>query len=442
MSSKAKPIHRKGAKAQRIRKEQQEQGLLCVGYFAIPLRICAAQLILTVCATLPTHAATNAAVAKEELQQLRGRIEALQQKLVDSEASRDEAADALRESERAISDANRDLAGLDKASLEVTQRAEALRGEAKKAAEGLETQQKNLSRLLHAQHVRHGGSSPDTLHLLLSGENPNTMARDMQYLSYVSRAHGDAIRSLREGMDKLKALTDEASAKAAELAKIGADQISQRQRLQAEKAKRADVVTRLSRDMQRQRNEIGAMQRNETRLTTLIEQLARVITRSPLITPPARADTPRQRPERVDRVAEPATITQVFSRLRGQLALPVRGELTGRYGSPRSDGGLTWKGIFVAAKPGESVRAVASGRVVYADWLRGFGNLMIIDHGESYMSLYGYNETLLKQVGENIGSGEAVATVGNSGGGADSGLYFELRHQGKPFDPLSWVRGR
>ena len=135
-------------------------------------------------------------------------------------------------------------------------------------------------------------------------------------------------------------------------------------------------------------------------------------------------------------------MAQAFSRLRGQLALPVRGELSGRFGSPRSDSGSTWKGVFVAAKAGEAVRAVAAGRVVYADWLRGFGNLLIIDHGESYISLYGYNETLLKRVGDDIGGGEAVATVGNSGGGEDSGLYFELRHQGKPFDPLSWVRGR
>jgi septal ring factor EnvC (AmiA/AmiB activator) len=96
----------------------------------------------------------------------------------------------------------------------------------------------------------------------------------------------------------------------------------------------------------------------------------------------------------------------------------------------------------VAARAGETVRAVAAGRVVYADWLRGFGNLLIIDHGESYMSLYGYNETLLKRVGDDIGGGDAVAIVGNSGGGEDSGLYFELRHQGKPFDPLSWVRGK
>ena len=97
---------------------------------------------------------------------------------------------------------------------------------------------------------------------------------------------------------------------------------------------------------------------------------------------------------------------------------------------------------MLAANAGEPVRAVAGGRVVYADWLRGFGNLLIIDHGEGYMSLYGYNETLLKRVGDEINGGDAVSTVGNSGGGTESGLYFELRHQGKPFDPMAWIKAR
>ena len=150
----------------------------------------------------------------------------------------------------------------------------------------------------------------------------------------------------------------------------------------------------------------------------------------------------RERNERNERVPEPQTLASAFSALRGQLALPVRGELSGRFGSPRSDGGLTWKGLFLAAKGGESVRAVAAGRVVYADWLRGFGNLLIVDHGENYMSLYGYNETLLKRVGDEVSGGDPVATVGNSGGGTESGLYFELRHQGKPFDPMTWIKPR
>ncbi len=130
-----------------------------------------------------------------------------------------------------------------------------------------------------------------------------------------------------------------------------------------------------------------------------------------------------------------------FSALKGRLSLPVRGELANRFGSPRDDGGLTWKGLFIRSAIGEDVKAIARGRIVFADWLRGFGNLLIVDHGGSYMSLYGNNETIRKQVGDSVRSGETIATVGNSSDiNPDSGLYFELRHQGKPFDPLNWVR--
>ena len=364
-------LHRKGAKAQRT----PRKGFLCVSF--APLRLCGVFFALGF--LVPAHAAPSAADARQELLQLRSRIEAVQKQIAGAEESRNEAADALRESERAISDANRDLSELEQSSLTVTQRVETLRGESSKASGTLTEQQAMLSRLLYQQHVRHAGAQPEALRLLLSGDNPNAIAREWHYLGYVSR------------------------------------------------------------DIQRQRHEVGALQRNETRLTSLIEQLARIVTRAPPAKPKPAPAAARQRN---DRIPEPQTLAGVFSQLRGQLALPVRGELAGRFGSPRNDGGLTWKGLLLAAKAGDAVKAVAAGRVVYADWLRGFGNLLIIDHGEGYMSLYGHNETLLKRVGDDINGGDAVATVGNSGGGTESGLYFELRHQGKPFDPMTWVKAR
>ena len=397
-------------------------------------------IVLFITAPLAVAAANTAAGAREELQQLRSRIEALQKQIAGAETSRNEAADALRESERAISDANRALAELEQSSRTVSQRAEALRGEAQRASGLMSEQQALLSRLLYQQHVQNAGAQPEALRLLLSGENPNHIARELHYLGYVSRARANAIGRLRDNLATLKSLGDEAAAKAAELAAIAAEQAAQRQRLEREKRKHADVLTRLARDIQRQRQEVGTLQRNETRLTRLIEQLARIVNRTPA---PAKRGPAVARPrERNDRVPEANTIAGAFSQLRGQLALPVRGELAGRFGSPRSDGGLTWKGLFLAARGGEAVRAVAAGRVVYADWLRGFGNLLIIDHGEGYMSLYGYNEALLKRVGDDISGGDAVATVGSSGGGVESGLYFELRHQGKPFDPMTWIKTR
>jgi septal ring factor EnvC (AmiA/AmiB activator) len=132
-------------------------------------------------------------------------------------------------------------------------------------------------------------------------------------------------------------------------------------------------------------------------------------------------------------------VGRAFSTLKGKLKLPVKGELTGKFGAQREDGGLTWKGLFIRAEEGQPVKAVADGRVVYADWLRGYGNLVIVDHGAGFLSLYGHNESIAKQVGENTAAGEAIASVGSTGGALDSGVYFELRQDGKPFDPMRWV---
>jgi septal ring factor EnvC (AmiA/AmiB activator) len=129
-----------------------------------------------------------------------------------------------------------------------------------------------------------------------------------------------------------------------------------------------------------------------------------------------------------------------FSSLKGLLSLPIRGEIVNRFGGPRSNGGITWKGLFIRSTIGMNVKAIAYGQVVFADWLRGFGNILIVDHGNGYMSLYGNNHILAKKVGDTIHSGDTIAIVGNSGGNPDSGLYFELRHKGKPFDPLKWVK--
>jgi len=186
------------------------------------------------------------------------------------------------------------------------------------------------------------------------------------------------------------------------------------------------VLARLATQIRSQRREIKSLQRDEARLSRLVEELAKVI-------------SPNRTGRRNEKLPEPERDAGVFASLKGKLRLPTRGELINRFGTPRSDSGLSWKGLFIHGANGQEVRAVADGRVVFAEWMRGFGNLMIIDHGQSYLTIYGNNEALLKQVGDAVRSGDAVATVGNSGGNPDSGLYFEIRHQGKAFDPLRWV---
>lgn len=367
----------------------------------------------------------TAADARKDLHELRGKIEALQKKLQDAEESRTEAADSLKASERAISDANRRLRELASQSNDVNRRLDALRAESHAGEATLQRQQALLARLLYQQYV---GGQNEPLRLLLNREDPNRIARNLHYFGHISRARADLIEELRRNLSQLRALAQEAEHKAMELAAITSEQTAQRERLEQQKSARNKVLARIARDIQKQQREIGTLRRNEHRLTRLIEQLGRIVTRKP--------SAPRSRNERVP---DNSVGTGPFERLKGRLRLPVRGELSNRFGSPRSDGGLTWKGLFIAARAGEEVRAIAAGRVVFADWLRGFGNLLIIDHGGAYMSLYGNNETLYKRVGETIQGGDPIAAVGNSGGNANSGLYFELRHEGKPLDPLRWV---
>jgi septal ring factor EnvC (AmiA/AmiB activator) len=155
---------------------------------------------------------------------------------------------------------------------------------------------------------------------------------------------------------------------------------------------------------------------------------------------PVPSELPAEKPvKRNDALPDASADGQKFADLKGQLRLPARGDVIGRFGTARAEGTL-WKGVFIKTPPGQPVKAVASGRVVFADWLRGFGNMLIVDHGGGYLSLYGAAESLMKQVGDTVKAGEDVATSGNSGGNAETGIYFELRHLGKPVDPLVWAK--
>jgi septal ring factor EnvC (AmiA/AmiB activator) len=385
-------------------------------------------LVLALTLLAEPAGAANATQAQQELRELRERIGALKKKLAAAEETRSEASDALRESEQAISEANRELRLLARQSRESAARLAVLRKSSAETGAALNGQQQLLARMLRQQYMQ---GEPEAFRLILGRVDPNDMARQLHYLSYVARARAQLVGGLRDNLRELDRLQQEIAVEMQAIARIAAGQTAQKKRLEAEKRARADVLARVSRDIHAGRKQIRVLQNNENRLTRLVEQLARLVRKPP-------AGRPRTRNEAV-----PADSGgQAFATLRGLLALPVRGELGSRFGSPRSGGGLTWKGLFIAARAGEDVRAVAAGRVVYADWLRGFGNLLIIDHGDNYMTLYANAEALLKQVGDRIRGGEAVATVGNSGGNAESGLYFEMRHEGKPFDPLNWVNLR
>jgi septal ring factor EnvC (AmiA/AmiB activator) len=365
---------------------------------------------------------------KDELRNLRDRIESLKKRLAESEESKAEVADALRESERAISETQRKLYLLSGQRRGVNSALSRLQAQAAEVQASIAAEQATLGRLLYRQYV--SGQS-DAIMLVLNLENPNEIARQLHYLGYVSRARADLIASLRANLANLQALSGETRRKSAELRALEKEEARQVRSLETQKAEHQMVYERVSGEVAKSRMQLTTLKRDEERLTQLIERLAKESGRKK----PGKRSAGRA-PTDADSGSGP------FRGLKGRLHLPVIGELAGRFGSPRRDSGLSWKGLFIAAKHGQEVKAVAGGRVVYADWLRGFGNLLILDHGDGYMSLYGNNESLLRQVGEEARAGDAVASVGNSGGNPDSGLYFELRYQGKPFDPLPWTSSK
>jgi septal ring factor EnvC (AmiA/AmiB activator) len=376
----------------------------------------------------PASGLAQTAQKQRELDELRGRIESLQRELEKSEESKAEAVDALRESERAISQTNRRLYNLADQRRALNTDLDRLERETRSLRLRIDSEQEDLAQLLYRQYVN---GQPEVLRLILNRQDPNETARQFHYLGYVSRARADLIAGLRRDLEELDELGRRTQRKGAELRVLEAQEAADKRRLERDKEARRSVLQKVSSEISQQRKQISTLKRNEQRLAGLIERLARESARRKSRSTIASRALP-----------DPKPTDSAFGRLKGKLRLPVVGELTNRFGGPREDSGLSWKGLFITAPAGREVRAIAPGRVVYSDWLRGFGNLMIVDHGDGYMSLYGNNEALLKQVGEETRSGDTIAAVGNSGGNPDSGLYFELRYQGRPFDPLPWVKLR
>lgn len=369
---------------------------------------------------------------QEELKELRSRIQSLQEELEQATEDRSEVADALKKSERRISDVNRGLRDLEHRQRSLSRDLKQLNEDTRSTQGEIAEQQKRLAVLLKERYIQGSG---DALKLMLNGQNPGEVARNLEYYGYIGRARADLIRQHRESLARLRSLQDKTRQQNDSLTQVKQERVAQKKTLEAEKGARQEVLYKLSEQIRHQRKEIDTLARDEKRLTRLIEKLARLAAAS--AAKPAASQKPGQK---VDKVADASLAGLDFVRLKGKLALPVAGEILHKFGASRDGGGPAWKGLFIRARQGQEVRAIGSGKVAFADWLRGFGNLLVIDHGDGYLSLYSNNESLYKQPGEPVRAGDVVAAVGATGGQDEPGLYFELRHQGKPFDPLAWVR--
>jgi septal ring factor EnvC (AmiA/AmiB activator) len=399
---------------------------------------------------------------KADLAELRSKIENVRRDLASEEGKRADVADQLKDTERAISTLSRDLRQLSDQRGDLQDTIKQLLSQSRDLEGTLGRQQSQLEALILRQY-RQG--RPDSLHLLLNGDDPNQIARDLYYLGEIGRARASLMQAIKDTLQQKKTLADATRSREAELAALEAKQKEQHQKLAEQRKQRQATVDKLSEKISNRKKELGTLQRDQQRMTRLIEELSRVIaarqakaaqaererlaaqqraqSRSHGSEPKSeRTDKEskdsRSAPElRNDQAPDPATAGN-FAQNKGSLRLPVRGNVSNRFGAPR-DGGGSWKGLFIRAGNGSEVKAIAPGRVVFADWMRGFGNLLIIDHGGSYLSIYGNNEAVIKHVGDAVKAGETVAQVGNSGGNPESGLYFELRYQGQPQDPLKWV---
>ncbi|MCF8198634.1 MAG: peptidoglycan DD-metalloendopeptidase family protein [Sulfuritalea sp.] len=381
--------------------------------------------------------AANVEAKKGELKDLKSRIKVLRRDVASAEKSKTYAADQLRETESAISNTSRRLHQLRAENAEARKQLARLDIQRKHLDQQTSAQQSQLAQLLNHQLA---SNDSEALKILLSGRDPNQSARDRYFLTQLSRAKADLLQQLRDIAAEKKALADEAKERQARLAQIESQQKEDREELLARKKQRLATLAKISERLKTQRREINALKRDEQRLTKLISGLSRRTAKSKN-RPSSGSEPATMAGSSNIKSYDPGQVGGAFAALRGKLSLPVKGQVAGRFGHIREKGGATWRGLFIRAAEGAEVRAVASGAVVFSDWLRGFGNLLVIDHGDDFLSVYGNNESLLAAVGETVKSGEPIATVGNTGGNPDSGLYFELRHRGQPFDPLKWAGG-
>ncbi|NTV96348.1 MAG: peptidoglycan DD-metalloendopeptidase family protein [Thiobacillus sp.] len=378
---------------------------------------------------------------EQELGDLRERIAKLREEVEQAAEDRKEAADGLRDSEKRISEVKRALAGLQKDERRLGATLSQLADEQQAIEARLHEEEAQVTILLRQRYSR---GDVDSLRLLLSGRNPADVQRDLGYYAYIGRARTALIERHRATLAELAEVEDKTRQRREEMEQVRQTQLQHHKQLDGERQARKSVYDKLSQQISQQRKEIDSLVRDERRLARLIERL-RKLAEEAKAKKAAREREQRQarsatKGEVVKQVADASLAGYRFASLRGKLALPTVGEIVAKFGQSRNGGGPAWKGLFIRTRVGQQVRAVGSGDVVFSDWLRGFGNLLIVDHGEGYLSLYSNNESLYKQAGDSVKAGDVVAATGNTGGHEEPGLYFELRRNGQPFDPLSWVK--
>ena len=358
--------------------------------------------------------AAQEAEAKKKLDGVRAEIRALAEQQRAANGERDDASRALREKELALGSVAREVHALDERMSAQQQQLDELDVQRARLDAKLKSQRDALGGLLRSAYALGHG---EELKLLLQQDDVAAISRVLAYHRYFQRAQVAQIERLLGDMKQLADVQATIRSATAELVATRDARRAEGAKLEAERTARTELLAQIEAKLKDQGARIAALGRNESELTSLLERLRDVF-----------ADIPKQ-----------LAGDESFASLRGRLAWPLQGKVVSGFGAS-DESGRRSSGMLLAAKTGSAVHAVSHGRVAFADWLRGYGLLLIVDHGDGYLSLYGCNEALLKDVGDWVDAGETIATSGASGGQKAAGLYFELRAKGQAVDPRGWLR--
>lgn len=383
--------------------------------------------LLLVCTCAVVHAEPDSA---QQLDSVRSEIKALSADLSAQKSSREELYAQLKQQSRNVSDLNRKLRELQQQIQQKDSELNSLRDEM-----GIkEKQQTQQLEALYAQiRAAFINAEPSYLEMLLNQQDIATISRGSTYFRYFHQARESQIDQINTLLSQLNEEQKSVLLAQQSLETLLDEQKQQQVVLQQETDKRQATLAALDKKISGKSVQLATLQEEEKNLQQLLESLARQEAKRKEEAKKALAKAPTQK------TVTPPKPNTPFSRLTGKLNWPVSGKVLARYGSPRNLGKLQWKGIVIASPTGNEVRATASGKVVFADWLRGFGLLIIIDHGEQYMTLYGNNESLLREAGDVVQAGDTIAQSGEQGIRGLAGLYFEIRHRGSPTNPLKWL---
>ncbi len=286
--------------------------------------------------------------------------------------------------------------------------------------------------LSHQVKAAYAMGRKEKLKLMLNQEDPALSSRIMVYYDYLNKARLEKLAGIGHAVIELTELEREYLKESQLLEQTLQLKKTEQDALDRSRLQRKELLARLEKDYSSSKLRLSQLREGEARLQKLVNGLQQAAIKQPFEPEPEPVKSVIRQQERVDWPVKP------FASSQGQLPWPVKGQLVKKFGSPRL--GSRWDGVLIGAGEGTEIRAVSAGKVVFADWLRGYGLLTIIDHGNGYMTLYAFNQSLYKSVDDRVVPGDVIASVGKSGGRSTAGLYFGIRKNGKPVDPVRWCR--